>query len=122
MSKVLRIGILAPPSISLVNGGVQTQVIQTAEALQRLGHKIIWIQSNEPFPLIDILHVFVASSEHWGLLRQLNSTPQLSGKDRTPIVLSPVFLHQSIFRQRSLNYKWSLLLEKFLRGLAPNTV
>lgn len=91
MSKELRIGISAPPSISLVNGGVRTQVSQTAEALQRLGHEIVWIQSNEPFPSIDILHVFVASSEHWGLLRQLNSIPQQSGKNRTPIVLSPVF-------------------------------
>ena len=55
MSQVYRIGILAPTSISLVNGGVRTQINQTAEALQCLGHEIVWVHSSEDLPAIDIL-------------------------------------------------------------------
>ena len=118
MSKVLRIGILAPPSISLVNGGVRTQVSQTAEALQRLGHKIVWIQSNEPFPSIDILHVFVASSEHWGLLRQLNSSPRLSGNGRTPIVLSPVFFAPKHIQTTKFKLSAESVVGKVFNGIS----
>jgi glycosyltransferase involved in cell wall biosynthesis len=118
MSKVLRIGILAPPSISLVNGGVRTQVSQTAKSLQRLGHEIVWIQSNEPFPSIDILHVFVASSEHWGLLRQLKSSPQLSGKDRMPIVLSPIFFAPKHIQTTKFKLHAESVVGKFFTGIS----
>ena len=118
MNKVLRICILAPPSISLVNGGVRTQVSQTAEALQRLGHKIVWIQSNEALPSIDLLHVFVASSEHWGFMRQLNSSPQLSGKDRTPIVLSPVFFAPKHIQTTKFKLYAESVVGKVFKGIS----
>ena len=91
MSQVYRIGMLAPTSISLVNGGVRTQINQTAEALQRLGHDIIWVHSGENLPAIDILHVFVASSEHWGFLRQFKTRSLSNNQKKIPIVLSPIF-------------------------------
>lgn len=91
MSQAYRIGILAPTSISLVKGGVRTQINQTAEALQRLGHEIVWVHSSEDLPAIDILHVFVASSEHWGFLRQFKTRSLSSNQKKIPIVLSPIF-------------------------------
>ena len=91
MSQVYRIGILAPTSISLVNGGVRTQINQTVKALQRLGHEIVWVHSSEDLPAIDILHVFVASSEHWGFLRQFKTRSLSSNQEKIPIVLSPIF-------------------------------
>ena len=91
MSQVYRIGILAPTSISLVNGGVRTQINQTTEALQRLGHEIVWVHSSEDLPAIDILHVFVASSEHWGFLRQFKTRSLIRNQKKIPIVLSPIF-------------------------------
>ena len=91
MNQVYRIGILAPTSISLVNGGVRTQINQTTEALQRLGHESVWVHSSEELPAIDILHVFVASSEHWGFLRQFKTRSLSSNQKKIPIVLSPIF-------------------------------
>ena len=95
MSQVLRIGILAPTSISLVNGGVRTQINQTAEALQCLGHEIVWVHSSEDLPAIDILHVFVASSEHWGFLRQFKTRSLISkSKKDSNCFITDIFCSQ----------------------------
>lgn len=117
MRQVLRIGILAPSSISLVNGGVRTQVMQTAEALQRLGHKIVWIHSNEVLPPIDILHVFVASSEHWGFLRQFKTRYHSNDQKKIPIVLSPVFFTPKEMHITKFKLNIELIFGNFFSGI-----
>lgn len=117
MSQVLRIGILAPLSISIVNGGVRTQIMQTAEALQHLGHEIVWIHSNEPVPPIDILHVFVASSEHWGFLRQFKNRSQSNDQKKIPIVLSPVFFNPKKMYITKFKLRIELIVGNFFSGI-----
>ena len=117
MSQVYRIGILAPTSISLVNGGVRTQINQTAEALQRLGHDIVWVNSNEDLPAIDILHVFVASSEHWGFLRQFKTRSLSSNKKKIPIVLSPIFFAPKKIGLTKFKLRIETIVDKFFSGI-----
>ena len=71
---------------------VRTQINQTAEALQRLGHDIIWVHSGENLPTIDILHVFVASSEHWGFCANLKHGLFQIIKKRFPLFYHRYFL------------------------------
>lgn len=81
----MKVGFIAPQSIAAVNGGVRTQALMTAQHLKNLGVEVVlvspWDQLNELD--IDLYHVFSASIENIGILRQLNALDK-------KIVLSPV--------------------------------
>ena len=60
----------------------------------------------------------MASSEHWGLLRQLNSSPRLSGNGRTPIVLSPVFFAPKHIQTTKFKLSAESVVGKVFNGIS----
>jgi glycosyltransferase involved in cell wall biosynthesis len=102
----MKVGYIAPASISAVNGGLRTQVNMTIEHVKRFGvepikispwdHSIKWSQ-------LDLIHVFGATVENSGIF------PQISNLG-VPLILSPVF-----YSNRNSNHiKVSIRIEKLL--------
>lgn len=102
----MKVGYIAPASISTVNGGLRTQANMTIEYIKRLGVEPIkispWdhhIELNQ----LDLIHVFGATAENLGIV------PQLANLS-VPIILSPVFYSNRSARQ----IKLSISIEKWL--------
>lgn len=82
----MKVGYLAPLSISVVNGGLRNQALQTIHHVQDLGIQPFLIS---PWKIIkpdsmDLVHVFGATVENIGLMKQLYQAG-------IPMALSPVF-------------------------------
>lgn len=102
----MKVGYIAPASISAVNGGLRTQANMTIEHLERLGvepikispwdHSIGWSQ-------LDLIHVFGATVENSGIFPQISSLG-------IPLILSPVFYSN----RKSSHIKLSIRIEKLL--------
>lgn len=99
----MKVGFIAPLSISLVNGGVREQVMQTAKHLRDLGVDITFISPWETVPKMDIVHVFYAGAETLNVLSLVSAL-------NIKTALSPVF-----FSNRSASViRKSLRFEQFL--------
>lgn len=97
----MNIGFIAPHSISAVLGGMRTQILQTAKALEDLGHSIHFLspwdelQSTE----IDVFHVFGSGIENFAFIDHLK-------KMNKKVVLSPVLF--SIKSGKSVSKKLAM--------------
>ena len=80
----MKVGIAAPLSLASVNGGVRTQVLQTAHHLRLLNVDLEFIQFNQEHFNYDLIHVFAASTETIGIAHQIKS-------NGIKLVVSPVF-------------------------------
>lgn len=80
----MKIGIAAPLSLASVNGGVRTQVLQTAHHLRLLNVDLEFIQFNQEHFNYDLVHVFAASPETIGIAHQIKS-------NGIKLIVSPVF-------------------------------
>ncbi|MDZ7806847.1 MAG: glycosyltransferase family 4 protein [Gracilimonas sp.] len=96
----MKVGYIAPASISVVNGGVRTQSNMTIEQIKNFGVEPILISPWENLNIreLDLIHVFGATVENAGIL------PQIVNQG-IPVVLSPVF-----YSNRSAN-----LINKYIR-------
>ena len=96
----LKILLIAPLSVGLVNGGVRTQATFTAEHLSGLGADVSLF---DPWEIhnpndFDIVHIFTAGYETTGVSNQLFGTS-------TKIVVSPVhYTRQSPFVVRTAQF------------------
>lgn len=101
----MRIGFAAPLSLAAVNGGVRTQVMQTALHLRDLGVDIEFIHFDQPYFNYDLVHVFSAGVETIGIAKQ-------TVERNIPLIVSPVF-----FSNRSAaTISASLIVEKTISG------
>ncbi len=104
----MKVGFVAPMSISAVNGGVRAQAVNTIEHLKALGVRPVllspWddIKSHD----LDLVHVFGASIENVGVVDQIHTLG-------IPLVLSPVFYSN---RSASL-IRRAIKFEKYLSVL-----
>ena len=80
----MKVGFAAPLSMAAVNGGVRTQVLQTAHHLKLLGLEVDYIHFDQKQFDYDIVHVFSAGPETIGIAKQ---TVDAGIK----LVISPVF-------------------------------
>lgn len=103
----MKIGIAAPLSLASVNGGVRTQVMQTAHHLKLLNVDLEFIQFNQEHFNYDLVHVFAASPETIGITHQT----KFNG---IKLVVSPVFYSN----RNSSIISLSLLIEKFTSTMA----
>ncbi len=82
----MKVGYVAPMSISAVNGGVRTQALFTLKHCQMLGVEPIlispWEDLKEQKP--DLIHVFGSSIENSGIIPQIKDLG-------IPLLLSPIF-------------------------------
>lgn len=102
----MKIGIAAPLSIASVNGGVRTQVLQTAKYLSELGADVEFIHFDQSKFDYDIVHIFSASPETIGIAKQTVS-------NGIPLIVSPVF-----YSNRSAKtIAASLKVEKTVSGI-----
>lgn len=105
----MKVGFIAPQSISVTNGGVRTQALMTAKHLKDLGVQVHFISPWDDISMLDIdlFHVFSASVENIGIISRLRS-------QNKKIVLSPV-----IFSNRSgANIKRFLSFEEKLTSIS----
>jgi len=102
----MKIGIAAPLSIALVNGGVKTQVLQTTKHLKNIGLDVEFIHLDQTHFDYDLVHVFAAGPETVGISKQVAD----SG---IKLVVSPVF-----YSNRSTStISASLKVEKTVSGI-----
>lgn len=101
----MKVGFVAPMSISAVNGGVRAQVFNTLEHLKTFGvHPVLltpWdkIRSHD----LDLVHVFGASIENVGIVDQIQALG-------IPLILSPV-----LYSNRSASViRRAIKFEKYL--------
>jgi glycosyltransferase involved in cell wall biosynthesis len=101
----MKVGYVAPMSISVVNGGLRNQAKSTIEHITEFGVEPVLVSPWEDIRSLnlDLIHVFGASIENEGIIDQIN-------KQGIPFVLSPVF-----YSNRGASFiKSSLKLERFL--------
>lgn len=80
----MKVGFVAPLATAIVNGGVRTQVLKTAQALRKLGVHIEFISPLTDLPVVDLIHVFSAGAETLSFI-------DTAKKNGYKIVLSSVF-------------------------------
>lgn len=102
----MKVGFVAPLGIAAVNGGVRTQALQTAKALQNLGVDVEFISPWQDTIEVDLIHIFVAGPDTLGILKRCSELGI-----RT--VLSPVFFSN----RSSSTIKTALKFEQFLSFL-----
>lgn len=106
-NQIIKVAIVAPLSIGVVNGGVRTQATETAKYLSELGVDVTFLS---PHKLIkpedfDIFHVFVAGTE------TVNIASILGSAKNSKLIVSPVF-----YSNRSASIiKNAIRLEKTLK-------
>ena len=106
----MKVGFIAPIGIATVNGGVRTQVLQTAAALQTLGVEIQFLSPWQDSFDVDLVHVFVASIDNLGIL---NRCSELGIK----IALSPVFFSNRSASTISTSLLVERLIGRFISGI-----
>lgn len=101
----MKVGYIAPASISVVNGGIRTQANMTIEHIMNFGVEPILISpwNNSNIRELDLIHVFGATTENFGIIRQISNKG-------IPLVLSPVFYS----KRNSKIIKYSIGIEKLL--------
>jgi glycosyltransferase involved in cell wall biosynthesis len=101
----MKVGFIAPQSISVINGGVRTQALMTAESLAKLGVEIVFISpwDNITETDIDLFHVFTAGYETIGIVSRLH-------EQKRKVVVSPVMFsnRSSSTIRRSINVEEKL--------------
>ena len=101
----MKIGFIAPQSISVINGGVRTQALMTAQSLEDLGVEVVFISPWDDISSteFDLFHVFTAGYETIGIVSRLR---ELHKK----IALSPVMFSNRGFKtiQRALTIEEKL--------------
>ncbi|XWN38230.1 MAG: glycosyltransferase [Balneola sp.] len=101
----MKVGFIAPQSISVVNGGVRTQALMTARALSDLGVEVKflspWDDISETEP--DLFHIFTAGYETIGIVSRLK-------EQKRKIVLSPVLFSNRNYKtiRRAINVEEKL--------------
>ena len=80
----MKVGFAAPLSLAAVNGGVRTQVMQTAHHLRLLGVDVEFIHFDQQHFDYDLVHIFSASPETIGIAKQTVSAG-------IKLIVSPVF-------------------------------
>ena len=106
--KTLKVGYVAPMSISAVNGGVRTQALNTIRHIENYNIEPVllspWISFESVKP--DLIHIFNASPENAGIMKVLKGL-------NIPIVISPVFYSN----RKSSVIKAAIQMEKGLSVL-----
>lgn len=100
----MKVGFAAPLSLAAVNGGVRTQVMQTAHHLRLLGVDVEFIHFDQQHFDYDLVHIFSASPETIGIAKQTVSAG-------IKLIVSPVF-----FSNRSTSIISATL--KFEKGIS----
>ncbi|MEX2477462.1 MAG: glycosyltransferase family 4 protein [Gracilimonas sp.] len=101
----MKVGYVAPMSISVVNGGLRNQAKNTIQHVKKFGVEPVLLS---PWKILnkqdlDLIHVFGSSIENEGIIDQIN-------KKGIPYILSPVF-----YSNRSASFiSSSLKLERLL--------
>ena len=83
----MKVGYVAPASISIVNGGIRTQANMTIDYIKAFGVDSIRLSpwdKNVDWSGLDLIHVFGATAENSGIIPRLSDLA-------APIVLSPIF-------------------------------
>ncbi|MEQ8577446.1 MAG: glycosyltransferase family 4 protein [Balneola sp.] len=101
----MKVGFIAPQSISLVNGGVRTQALMTARALTELGAEVKFLSPWDDISEmeIDLFHVFTAGYETIGIVSRLH-------EQKSKVVLSPVLFSNRSYKtiRRAINVEEKL--------------
>ena len=101
----MKVGFIAPQSISLVNGGVRTQALMTARALTDLGAEVKFLSPWDDISEtdIDLFHVFTAGYETIGIVSRLH-------EQKSKVVLSPVLFSNRSYKtiRRAINVEEKL--------------
>lgn len=106
----MTVGFIAPLGIAAVNGGVRTQALQTAGALNKLNVEINFVSPWQESLEVDIAHVFVAGPDTLGILKRCS---ELGIKT----VLSPVFFSNRSATAISSSLKAEKILSKIGSGI-----
>ena len=106
----MKIGIAAPLSLAAVNGGVRTQVLQTAHHLGLLGLEIEFIRFNQLQYDYDLVHVFCATPETIGIAKQ-------TVDKGIKLVVSPIFFSTSSANKVSSALKVEKIVSLFGSGI-----
>ncbi|SMO33970.1 glycosyltransferase [Gracilimonas mengyeensis] len=104
----MKVGFVAPMSISVVNGGIRTQASFTIQFLEKLGISAHLISPWKETKLeeLDLVHVFGASIENTGIIDQVAAS-------KVPLALSTVFYST----RSSGTIKTAINAEKWLSSL-----
>ena len=101
----MKVGFIAPQSISLVNGGVRTQALMTARALTDLGAEVKFLSPWDDISetKIDLFHVLTAGYETIGIVSRLH-------EQKSKVVLSPVLFSNRSYKtiRRAINVEEKL--------------
>lgn len=106
----MKVGFIAPLGIAVVGGGVRTQALQTAEALEKLNIEVDFVSPWQEGIQADIVHVFVAGPETLGILKRCS---ELGIKT----VLSPVFFSNRSVATVASSLKAEKILSKVGSGI-----
>ncbi len=106
----MKIGFVAPLGIAAVNGGVRTQVLQTAEALKKQNVKVEFVSPWQEGIQADVIHIFVAGPDTLGILMRCS---ELGFKT----VLSPVFFSSRSATTIASSLKAEKMLSKVGSGI-----
>lgn len=106
----MKVGFIAPLGIATVNGGVRTQALQTAAALQKLGVEVEFISPWQESINVDLVHVFVAGIDNLGILTRCS---ELGIK----IALSPVFFSNRSASTISASLSIEKIIGRFFSGI-----
>ena len=106
----MKVGFVAPLGIVLVNGGVRTQALQTASALNKLGVEVEFISPWQEGIEVDLVHIFVAGPDTIGIISRCL---ELGIKT----LLSPVFFSNRSAASISFSLKAEKVLSKIGSGI-----
>ncbi|MBO6621169.1 MAG: glycosyltransferase [Balneola sp.] len=89
----MKVGFIAPQSISVINGGVRTQALMTARALTNLGAEVKFLSPWDDISenQLDLFHIFTAGYETIGIISRLREL-------KKKVVLSPVLFSNRSYK------------------------
>jgi glycosyltransferase involved in cell wall biosynthesis len=79
----LRVGFLGRVPPPLGGAGLELQMARSAEALERLGHEVVWVDAGGPDARFDVLHAFGSEPAVWHQLSHWS-------RNRVPLVVTAV--------------------------------
>ncbi len=106
-NQTIKAAFIVPLSIGVVNGGVRTQALKTAEHLEHLGVEVTFLAPNELIRLedFDLFHIFAAGTE------TSNIASIIGNSKKTKLVVSPVFFSN----RRARTILNAIKVEKYLK-------
>ncbi len=108
----MKVGFIAPMSISVVHGGVRTQTEMTIKHLRSLGVEPVMISPWDRLDVneLDLIHVFGATAENSGILLHLSNSD-------VPVILSPILYSNRSISVINLSIKAEKLLSVLGNGI-----